>query len=92
MAESTVRMHAVVHGRVQGVWFRASTERMAVTLGLAGWVRNVPDGSVEAVFEGRAPAVDAAVAWMHEGPERADVDTVDVTVEPPEGLTDFRVR
>ena len=92
MAENTARTRVIVDGRVQGVWFRASTERVANQLGLTGWVRNRPDGSVEAVFEGAPAAVDAAVAWAHDGPERAHVDTIEVFHEAPEGLVDFRVR
>jgi acylphosphatase len=67
-----------VTGRVQGVFFRAETQREADRLGLTGWVRNEPDGSVAAHFEGEPAAVEAMVAWCGEGPSRARVDGVDV--------------
>ena len=81
-----------IRGRVQGVWFRGSTERRAQALGLSGWVRNCPDGSVEAVFEGSRSAVDAALAFCREGPRGARVERVDVSEEEPEGLAGFDVR
>jgi acylphosphatase len=81
-----------VHGRVQGVWFRESCREQAVALGLGGWVRNRADGSVEAVFEGPAPAVDRMVAWCHDGPAHARVDRVDEHPEPPTGEPGFHVR
>jgi acylphosphatase len=81
----------VVSGRVQGVWFRESCRREAQARGVAGWVINRADGSVEAVFEGTEPAVAEVVAWCRIGPPRADVTAVDVTAEPPEGLLGFRV-
>ncbi len=86
------RKRVVVHGRVQGVWFRAATEREAVTLGLRGWVRNLPGGQVEAVFEGPARNVDVAVEWCRSGPDRAVVDEIEVYTEEPEGLGSFSVR
>jgi acylphosphatase len=82
----------VVHGRVQGVFFRDATRRAAAARGVAGWVRNADDGTVEAVFEGPADAVEALVAFAREGPERARVERVDVREEPPEGLEGFEVR
>ena len=87
-----VRRRLIVQGRVQGVWFRGSTERQARALGVAGWVRNRPDGSVEAVFEGSPGAVARAVAYCHHGPPGARVDRVDAVDEPPEGLCGFDVR
>jgi acylphosphatase len=86
-----VRKRVIVHGRVQGVFFRDTTRRMADSRGVAGWVRNNPDGSVEAAFEGPADAVDAMVRYMHEGPRGAGVDKVDVFDEEAEGLTGFRI-
>jgi acylphosphatase len=82
----------IIHGRVQGVFFRDSTRRQAATRGVAGWVRNRPDGTVEAVFEGNADAVEAMVAFSRGGPRGASVDRVEVREEPPEGLTRFEVR
>ena len=85
-----VRRHVVVHGRVQGVFFRASCEQEAGRLGLAGWVTNRPDGTVEAVFEGEPAAVDQMVAWCRGGPPRASVTEVVVTDEEPQGESGFR--
>ena len=81
----------VVHGRVQGVFFRDTTRRMAQSRGVGGWVRNTPEGTVEAVFEGDADAVEAMVRFAHEGPRGAVVERVEVAEEEPEGLTEFRV-
>jgi len=92
MAADRVRRRVVVQGRVQGVWFRGATEERARALGLAGWVRNRPDGKVEAVFEGARDAVEAALAFCRTGPPAARVEQVDVADEPPEGLDGFRVR
>lgn len=82
----------IVHGRVQGVWFRESMRRVAEQHGVTGWVRNRPDGTVEAVFEGRPTDVELVVAWCREGPPRARVDRVETLDEPPEGLAGFAVR
>jgi acylphosphatase len=82
----------VVHGRVQGVFFRDTARRMAQSRGLGGWVRNTREGTVEAVFEGESEAVESIVAWCGEGPRGALVERVDVMVEEPEGLTEFRIR
>lgn len=77
-----LRAHVVVHGLVQGVWFRASTKDEADRVGVTGWVRNLPDGSVEAVFEGMKKSVEAIVGWCHRGPAGATVDKVDIVWEP----------
>lgn len=82
----------LVDGRVQGVFFRAATQETANRIGVSGWVRNLPDGRVEAVFEGEAAAVASAVAWTRVGPDRAVVTSVDEYAEEPEGLAGFRVR
>jgi acylphosphatase len=92
MAEQIVRRHLMVHGLVQGVWFRRATQRTARALGVAGWVRNCADGSVEVVLEGAPERVTAAVAFCHEGPSGARVDHVDTSDEAPEGLTRFELR
>lgn len=92
MAEVVIRKRLVIRGRVQGVWFRNATQREARTLGVAGWVRNRADGSVEAVFEGPPVRVAAAVAFCHEGPAHARVDRVESHDEPPEGLAHFAIR
>jgi acylphosphatase len=75
-----ISRRVLVSGRVQGVWFRESTRREASALGLSGWVQNLPDGRVEAHFEGDEAAVEAAIAFIRRGPEHARVS--DVTVEP----------
>ena len=87
-----IRRRVIVHGRVQGVFFRDSARRLARQHGLAGWVSNRPDGTVEAVFEGEADAVDRLVAFVQKGPRGADVERVDVFEEDPEGLSGFSVR
>jgi acylphosphatase len=87
----TVRSRVVVEGRVQGVWFRESTRRMAEGLGLSGWVRNLPDRSVEAVFEGPAEKVASAVRWARNGPPDAVVTSLSETTEQPEGLVGFEI-
>jgi acylphosphatase len=87
-----IRRRVVVHGRVQGVFFRDTARRMAQSRGLGGWVRNAPDGSVEAVFEGDAEAVDSMVRWCGQGPRGAVVERVEVTDEEPQELTEFRIR
>jgi acylphosphatase len=85
-------VRVVVSGRVQGVWFRESCRDAAVAAGASGWVRNLADGTVEAVFEGPEAAVERVVAWCREGPPRARVDEVQVTAEAPVGEAGFRVR
>jgi acylphosphatase len=93
MSEATrVRRRVVVRGRVQGVFFRGSTQDEAARAGVDGWVRNLPDGSVEAVFEGPPAAVEALVAFSRRGPRRARVTEIDVREEPPSGEQGFRVR
>ena len=86
------RAHAVVRGRVQGVFFRAEASARARSLGVAGWARNMPDGAVEAVFEGPQEAVESMLRWCEHGPAGARVDAVDVKWESPEGDTAFDVR
>jgi acylphosphatase len=87
-----VRARVVVHGRVQGVWFRESCRRLAQEQGVAGWVRNRNDGTVEAVFEGPPQLVSVMVSWCRLGPPRAEVTSIDVTEEDSEGVVGFRVR
>ena len=86
------RLHVLVSGRVQGVFFRDFTRRQAVDRGLAGWVRNLADGRVEAVLEGARPDVEAVLESLREGPSRARVENVEHREEPPEGLDGFQVR
>ena len=87
----TVRRRVRVWGAVQGVFFRASCAGEAERRGLAGWVRNMPDGSVEVVFEGEAAAVEALTVWCRRGPDGARVDGLEAADEPPEGLKGFRI-
>ena len=89
---SDVRAHVIVSGRVQGVWFRGSTVDVARSLGLRGWVRNRPDGDVEAVFEGPRQQVEQAVEWCRRGPPAARVDYCDVIWEEPRGEGPFTIR
>jgi acylphosphatase len=86
-----IRRRVIVHGRVQGVFFRDTTRRMARSRGLGGWVRNTPDGTVEAVFEGEGDAVESMVQWSRDGPRGAVVERVEVIDEEPEGLAEFRI-
>lgn len=88
---SVKRVRVVVSGRVQGVFYRATCETRARALGLGGFVRNLPDGRVEAAFEGPDADVDAMVAWCRHGPDFARVDAVEVIDEPPVGDVGFRV-
>jgi acylphosphatase len=81
----------IARGEVQGVFFRDSVRRAAGSRGVAGWARNRPDGTVEAVFEGDADAVDSMVELCRRGPGRATVDSLDVSSEEPEGLSGFDV-
>lgn len=90
---AAARKHVHIAGRVQGVFFRASAAREAERLGLGGWVRNLPDGRVEAVVEGDEAAVAAWLAWAHRGPPHARVDRLDAVDEEPRGeAKEFRVR
>ena len=73
-----IRAHVVISGRVQGVFYRASTRDKAEQLGVFGWVRNMSDGRVEALFEGEENKVEEMIAWCHNGPRSADVSNVDV--------------
>lgn len=87
-----VRAHVFVSGRVQGVGYRASTWDTAILLKLNGWVRNLRDGRVEAVFEGSIEQVEEIIRWCHKGPPVALVKQVDVHYETPEGIRGFEVR
>jgi acylphosphatase len=87
---SAVRV--LVSGHVQGVGFRWAVEREAQRLGVAGWVRNLSDGRVEALFEGDQEAIDQVVSFCHRGPDTARVEAVDVNEVEPEGSEEFSVR
>jgi acylphosphatase len=91
MTTDVVRLRVVVRGRVQGVWFRDSTRERAHAHGVAGWVRNRPDGTVEAVFEGPREDVESLVRFCETGPPYAHVEAIETSAEPPAGVTGFRV-
>lgn len=87
-----MRRRVVVHGRVQGVFFRDSLRRLAERNGVAGWARNTSEGTVEAVFEGDRDDVERLVSYAKSGPPDASVQEVDVSEEEPEGLSGFSIR
>lgn len=87
-----IARRVIVSGRVQGVFFRDSTRQVALRAGVRGWVRNVPDGTVEAHLEGTPPAVDEVVTYMRTGPQHAVVSNVDVSAADYEEPTGFVVR
>lgn len=85
-------LHITIYGIVQGVWFRATTREQAQRLGVIGWVRNTPDGAVEALMQGDDGPVDALLAWCSQGPPGARVEKITaVEVEPDEGIQGFRI-
>jgi len=86
------RRHVIVSGGVQGVGFRLTLARAAESRGVSGWVRNLPDGTVEAVIEGSADAVESVVRWCEQGPRGANVEAVQAVDEPVEGLHGFAIR
>lgn len=86
-------LHLMIHGRVQGVWFRATTREMAEKYKIKGWVRNTADGSVEAHIQGEGSAVDKMLSWCRQGPPGARVDDVDVSdVDPVDDYKAFNIR
>jgi len=87
-----IRRRAVIHGRVQGVFFRDTARREAESRGVAGWVSNRADGAVEAVFEGDEDGVESMLRFCEQGPGRAEVERIEVSEEEPEGLQGFAVR
>jgi acylphosphatase len=91
MSEDSIRRRVRAHGRVQGVFFRDSVRREAERRGVAGWARNCSDGTVEAVFEGAADAVEALVAFCRASPGHSSVSSLDLAEEAPEGLDGFGV-
>ncbi len=92
MTPHVVRSHVWVSGIVQGVYFRASTAEAARTLGVSGWARNLPDGRVEAVFEGDDALVAQMVQWCWTGSPSSVVESVEAVAEPAEGLQGFATR
>lgn len=89
---TVIRRRVIVYGMVQGVFYRDTCRRIAWQHGVTGWVRNRPDGTVEAVFEGKQDAVDRMVAWARRGPPHAAVERIEALAEEPEGLTGFSIR
>ncbi|NES95689.1 MAG: acylphosphatase [Desertifilum sp. SIO1I2] len=87
-----IRTHVFISGKVQGVGYRFSTVEMAQRYGVKGWVRNLPDRRVEAVFEGEPRAVESLLDWCHQGPPAAVVDAVETHSETPEGFSRFEVK
>jgi len=89
----TKRVRVIISGRVQGVCYRANTQEMATELGLSGWVRNRPDGKVEAVFEGTSEKVEKAIDWCRQGPPSAMVTGLEIhNEEPEEHYTGFKIK
>jgi acylphosphatase len=89
---STKRVHVIIRGRVTGVFFRAATQREAKRLGVTGWVKNRPDGSIEIVAEGEEEAIKEIISWANHGPSTARVDNVDVRWRGYTGeFSDFRI-
>lgn len=86
------KVHLLISGRVQGVFYRAFTKEVADSLGLKGWVRNLRDGRVEASFEGDEDKISIAIERCKEGPPYAKVDNIEITWGEPEGLTDFEIK
>ncbi|MFC6764609.1 acylphosphatase [Natrinema soli] len=86
------RAHVFVSGTVQGVYYRANTRDTAHETGVDGWVRNLEDGRVEAVFEGSEAAVESMIEWCHEGSPAADVERVEADYEEPRGEDGFEIR
>jgi acylphosphatase len=87
------QVHVMISGKVQGVWFRASTKQQAKQFGVTGWVRNTSDGRVEAVFQGDDAKVDELLSWVHQGPPLAQVDNVQVNPQKlEETFAHFQVK
>ena len=86
------RAHVLIYGKVQGVWFRAHTKKEANRIDICGWVRNIKDGSVEAIFEGNDDQIGEIINWCHKGPDMSRVDKVKVSYEKPEGEIGFEIR
>jgi acylphosphatase len=91
VTDSLIRRRVVVRGYVQGVGYRVSCVRQAERLGVSGWVRNNPDRAVEIAVEGPPEAVEALVGWARRGPSGAEVADLEISEEPPEGVSGFRI-
>lgn len=86
------RAHVFISGRVQGVFYRANTKEKANKIGVNGWVKNLKDGRVEAVFEGEKKDVEKMIEWCHKGSPQADVEEVKVKWEEPKRIEEFEIR
>ena len=92
MSVETIRRRVIVHGKVQGVFFRDSVRETAENEGVSGWAANRDEGTVEVVLEGAAEAVESVIGFCRIGPMSADVSSIDVSEEEPEGLSAFETR
>jgi acylphosphatase len=90
--KNQIRAHVVISGKVQGVGYRLATQTEATRLGVTGWVKNLPDGRVEAVFEGAEDPVEEAIGWCYQGSPSATVRNIEIEYEEPEGLIEFETR
>jgi acylphosphatase len=92
-SKKKIRAHVFIRGKVQGVYFRQNTKQAATRRGVTGWVRNLPDGRVEAIFEGYNADVNEVIEWCHVGPAKAKVEDVDVRFEKYTGeLANFTIN
>ena len=87
-----ISVHVFISGQVQGVFFRAHTKEKAEELNLAGWVKNLPDGRVEAVFEGEQDQINKMLVWCYQGSPTSQVDQVDIRNEKPQSLKGFKIE
>ncbi len=85
-------VHLIARGRVQGVWFRAGTREQALQLGLCGWAKNCPDGTVEILAEGKKEILEQFINWCGKGPPAAEVSSLDIEWVEPQGLTTFTIQ
>ncbi len=93
MSSENIRVHVIVYGKVQGVFFRYETQQAAIARGVVGWVRNLPDRTVEGVFEGPQDKVQSLLDWCHQGPPASRVDKVDATwLSAEDKFKSFEIR
>lgn len=88
-----MRVHVIISGKVQGVWYRASTKQMADQIGITGWVRNTSEGNVEAIFEGEKKLINEMIEWCNQGPPLAKVDNVTIKkMENEKNFDSFMIK
>ncbi|MCT7950412.1 acylphosphatase [Ancylothrix sp. C2] len=92
MSNEKIRTHLIISGKVQGVGYRYYTAQQAKQLGITGWVKNLPDGRVEAIFEGNKQAITDMINWCHQGPPAAEVTEVTINHEKPQGCNQFEIN